>query len=274
MKFATLFLTLFLISSIKAQSVVNLRCLFWMSVFRYECRLIDAIVPNDQNVNVVFSGSHDTGRSNDDVSGMMVMYGDIPFILPQFFTTFPNLAFFEADHVELLRIQAGGFRNAGHLTDLFIRDTLLSTIEPNAFVGASKLTRIVLIDNVELKQIDENIFNGLTVLRTLDLSRNGISSININAFRPLTSLVTLILTSNSLTSLNGRLLSNNGRIATLNINNNQIKSIGRDFLNGKPNLSIFSALNNVCISRSFMIEGAETIDSVHAALSVCYANAA
>jgi hypothetical protein len=236
--------------------------------------LIDAVVPNDQNVNVVFSGSHATGYTNDDVSAMMVMYGNIPFILPQFFTTFTNLATLEADHVELLRIQTGGFKNAGQLTDIFIRDTLLSTIEPNAFVGASKLTRIVLIDNVELKRVDENIFNGLTVLRTLDLSRNGISSINVNAFRPLTSLVTLILTSNSLTSLDGRLLSNNGRITTLNINNNQINSIGRGLIDGKPSLSIFAALNNVCISRSFMIDGAVTIDSVHAALSVCYANAA
>jgi hypothetical protein len=204
MKFATLFLAVFLLSSIKAQPIVDLECEFRNFGFGYACHLFHGIVPNDQNVHVKFIGTHEAGRGDQNVRRMTVMYGNIPFILPQYFTTFTNLETLEMDISGLVRIQAGAFKNAGNLETIFIHQTPLAIIEPNAFVGASKLTGLALKNNLELKRIDENIFNGLEKLRALDLSSNGINSINVNAFRPLTSLSTIYLSYNSLTSLDVR----------------------------------------------------------------------
>lgn len=260
-----------LLTTISAQTV-NINCDFVMLDTRYSCVITGIQVPDDENANIVIGGQHQPGRTNADVQRVRLLDTFIPFVIKQFFTTFPNVDLFDAWNSGLTRIQSYAFANATSLRFAYIRATFrLTTVEANAFTGATNLDHIDIFNN-RIETVHETAFTGLTNLRFLYMDQNLIVELPANLFRSLTSLEMLWLSDNQLQTLDGRLLENSSRLWIMTVSFNRINAIGRNFFDNLPALVSFAAFQNVCVNNSWSLGGTITIDTVRTALTACFDN--
>lgn len=256
-----------------AQTILIINCNFRVIRDIYACEIDGATIPDDSSLEIQFSGNHLSDLNNAYVELVTVFGSDIPYVLPQFFTTFSNLRQLFMTRSGLKRIQAGGFNNAASLRELRILESPLTSIEANAFVGASNIEKIYIFNNAQLEKIDEGVFNSLTTLKVLDLADNNLNYIAFNAFQSLSELELLYLSDNSLTSLDGRLLANNQKMNVFNISRNKINAIGSNLLSSTSRITSFRASRNICIDAEFIVDGTTTtIANIHEALKTCYEN--
>lgn len=261
----------FLSPLIKAQTVANVNCNFVLSGNTYSCQIAGTTVSDDENVLFIIGGVHLQGQTNADVERIEVMVSNIPFIIVQLLTTFPNVHTFSLSSSGLTRIQSNAFSNGTNLRSISITFNPLTTIAANAFFGASNLEFLDLLGN-QLEFIHELAFNGLTSLQQIFGDHNRLQVLHHNVFRTLISLDSLYLANNQLESLDGRLLSNNNNMRRLDIARNQINAIGRNFLDGIPSLSSFNTVGNRCTNSFWTIGGVTTIETVRLALAPCFDN--
>lgn len=268
---AVIVLTLFGTPEIQAQNV-NVDCNFMFTNGLYSCHLFEVSVPDNDNANIILGGSHLVGFGNGNVNAVFIITSEIPFIISQMFTTFPNLNTLVILTGGLSRIQPNAFANAQNLRFLQIEQTpTLRNLPANAFLGASGVTSL-LIFQTQLDTIHSDAFNGLGALTFLDLTQNQLWSFPNDVFRPLVSLQNLLLQNNVLQTLNGNLLAANSELLVVNLANNQINAIERNFLDGMPQLFVFNANSNICVSQQWVTGGAVTIDTIRQGLSTCFDN--
>ncbi|KAL9920165.1 slit guidance ligand isoform 1-T1 [Glossina fuscipes fuscipes] len=97
---------------------------------------------------------------------------------------------------ELIRIKSDGlFGRLPHLVKLELKRNHITTIEDNAFEGASRILDLQLVEN-KIKEISNKMFLGLHQLKSLNLYDNQISCVMPGSFEFLQSLSTLNLASN------------------------------------------------------------------------------
>lgn len=272
MKFSlkTIF-ALICLSAIKAQTV-NINCNFIDINGFYSCQLSGVAVGDNENQNIVIDGQHLSDRNNALVNRAEISDSNIPFILTQLFTTFPNLAVLQISNGGLTRFQPRAFWDAANLRFMGIRNNQIRTINANAFEGAWNLQTVDIV-SCRVASIDEKAFYDLPGLTTLSLSENELQQLPVNLFSSLPTLSSLFLTSNKLESIDGRLLSNNLAMRFIDLENNQINAIGRNFFANLTQINFFNILRNRCASNFWVVNGGTvTIETIREGLSVCFDN--
>lgn len=101
-------------------------------------------------------------------------------------------------------------------------NTGLGTIETPFFQEG--LAAIVIVGN-DIEIVGEHAFEGLTSLKSLDLSRNKISKIHANAFKDLRELRFLNLSYNQIESLETATFSTNINLVDIRLAHNKIKIV-------------------------------------------------
>lgn len=90
----------------------------------------------------------------------------------------------------------------------------------------------LLIANATLEQVDQEAFDGLSILIELDLSNNDIKVIHAGTFHPLIKIRKILLHDNQLTTISDRTFENLMHLSHVELNNNKIRTIGdQAFLN-------------------------------------------
>jgi hypothetical protein len=266
------FAAILLTGSVNAQDF-RLNCVFTMPINgRYTCQLFDTIVPDNINLNFVIGGVHTQGRNNNNVQQVIITDSRIPFIISQFFTTFPNLLSFTISEGGLTRIQPNAFANAQNVESItLVFNPDFHSIEANAFSGLIRVSSIQLNSN-GIDSINETAFNGLTQLSVLSMRQNYIRTLPENLFATLQSLRTVFFHRNSIYSLSGQLFANNRNLEIMSFNDNKINAIGSSILDGLTNLQHVGMLFNKCVSNSWNIGGSVTVETIRVGLTECFNN--
>lgn len=260
-----------LFTSSQSQNV-NINCNFLIATGLYSCSLLGVMIPDNENANIIIGGAHISPRNNADVQRVQVTNSNIPFIITQLFTTFPNIVELAISNGGLTRVQSNAFANAVNLrTASVANNQLFGTIHANAFTGALSLSSLQFNLN-RIQSIHEAAFNGLTALQNLIMENNNIQNLTNNVFQPLTSLRVLSLSNNQLEIIDGRLLANNNQVTQLDLSRNRIDAIGRNFLDGFTGLLLFNANGNRCVNSFWIIGGTTTINTVRNGLETCFNN--
>lgn len=261
-----------LLSTAHAQSM-NINCNFVISSALYSCHLIGVSVADNENADIIIGGNHLPTRTNNDVRRVFISFpSNIPFIIRQLFTTFPNVGDFQIVNGGLTRIQSNAFADARNLRTVDITACLqFRAVHSNAFSGATGLVNLDLDVN-RVETIHESAFEGLRLLQSLVLNSNQIRDLPRNIFRSLTTLRVLILSTNQLETLDGTLLSDNRQLTHLDLGWNQINAIGRNFVDNLLSLRSFDTERNICVSQHFVIAGPVTLETVRNGLATCFNN--
>lgn len=236
----------------------------------YSCVISDVRVP-DENLEIVFAGGHLPGFGNSDVEWVDIRRSNIPFIMTQLFTTFPNLVIL-AHPTNLLRIHPNAFANASNLDQFSTQgNPELRTIPANAFAGAPNLRFLQIGSSLNggVQIIDENAFSGLAHVNNLIL-QGQLEQLPINLFRPLKSLQRISLAFNRLETIHGRLFEANPNLESINFGSNRINAIERNFLDGLPLLQTFTLNGNFCANINWW--PGVTIETIREGLSDCFDN--
>lgn len=75
-------------SQTKAQNV-NIICNFSIVGSNYTCTLADITIADNENANFVIGGEHLPGQNNAGVERVFILSSSTPFVISQFFITFP-----------------------------------------------------------------------------------------------------------------------------------------------------------------------------------------
>jgi Leucine-rich repeat (LRR) protein len=253
---------------------IQLNCRFSLVGTNYICILQDITVPDNQNAAISVGGVHQSGRGNNDVNQIMLTNSNIRFVITQLFSTFPNVEYFLINNGGLTRIQPNAFTNSRKLNQIVInRNPNLRIIEENSYAGLAQVQTLEVFSN-GIEAIHPSAFSGLSSLSKLSLHQNKIRQLPANIFSSLSLLASIRLEDNLLTSLDGQVFVNNPRLTSINFQNNQINAIGRDFLDNLKSLISINFSQNICVDKTWKIEGLVTIETVHADLENCFANSA
>lgn len=246
MKIGLIIFSVLLVGLAKAQDT-NINCAFLFVNTEYACEVIGVRITDNENANFTIGGAHLPGLGNDDVVRFEIRNSDVPFIITQFFTTFPNLV------------------------RIFIWNGGLRRIYPNAFINTRGLTELSIVMN-PIDAIDEGAFNGLSAVRVLSLQFNEIRRIHFSAFQTMPHLVWLFLTGNFFDMLDGRLIANLQYLESVWIRDSQINGIQRTFLDNLPRLRMIDLRSNFCISDDWELNAIVTVDTVRNELATCFEN--
>jgi hypothetical protein len=174
--------------SVTTAEDIEVNCRFGELNDVYTCNVMFVTIPDNLDANFIITGNHLTGRTNANVDRINILASNIPFIIPQLFTEFPNVKIFDNLSGSLLRIQSNAFANARNLRVVNIAGSRnFNTIEENAFAGAKNLLDLHLSSN-GIQTIHENAFASLDSLKTLEMHGNQIRELPVNLFSPLRSL--------------------------------------------------------------------------------------
>lgn len=246
MKIFFIIFSVLLVSLAKAQNT-NINCEFLFFASEYTCEIIGVRITDNENANFVIGGVHLPGLGNNDVVMLDIRNSDIPFIITQFFTTFPNIG------------------------RIFIWNGGLRRIHPNAFINTSGVAELSIVLN-PIDAIYEGAFNGLSSVQVLSLMFNQIRHIHFNAFRSMPHLFWLFLTGNQLESLDGRLIANLQFLEQAWIRDNQINGIQRSFLDNLPRLRQLDLRSNHCINQEWELNSIVTVETIRNELATCFDN--
>lgn len=261
------------LSAMQAQDF-NMECDFQVTGLwqAYTCVIENVTIPDDENLNIIFGGQHLEGRDDSQVERVHIWFSNIPFIVSQVFTTFPNLQVLNHG-TNLTRIQPNAFANASSLLEFYTSSgPELTTIQSHAFAGATSLNWL-LIRDCGIKTINENAFSGLSQLVDLYLQNLEIRELPVDVFRPLESVQIIYLNNNLLESLPGRLFEANPQLFWINLNYNRIDAIERDFIDNMQALERLEFRENLCASDVWdtWFEGV-TLDTIREGLRTCFDN--
>lgn len=154
----------------------------------YGCLLINITVL-DPAANIVFVGQHLDNLTDSDVLSMVIVNSNTPFMMPQMFTTFPNMDELLIFSSNLQSINVPSSAQLFYLTRL-LYDNNISRIESGSLRGQSRLTYLELSSN-NIQEIEEDAFVDLEALNTLVLVGNQLQEIRGTTLHNLTNLIYL-----------------------------------------------------------------------------------
>lgn len=224
--------------------------------FSYICRLRHLNFTTDVEVATV-SGSHLTGKTNEDVNGIHFKCGtmySIPYGIGNFFSnliavvagdgyenpiTFNNIkrpSLANLDKLSLLSIFAKEIGEVDNdaLWDLpVLRDFLLCangsiSLHENTFKKNEYLREVVFL-STELKDIPTNLFSNNLLLEAVYLQRCSLESIDEGLFESNKNLGLVSLSSNKIEHLPGNLFKNNLLLEVIDLADNALKTVDVDF---------------------------------------------
>ncbi|XP_016331895.1 leucine-rich repeat-containing protein 15 [Sinocyclocheilus anshuiensis] len=158
------------------------------------------------------------------------------------FSNLPKLKKLYLSNNRLSLLPSAIFLNLPNLTHISLYENQLSRLMPGTF-GPMALQELWLYDNM-LTHLEENVFNNLTEIRLLVLSRNQIQHISPGAFNGLMELEEISLHTNRLTSIEAGIFKGLPKLANISIENNQIQHIPIKLLDGVSHLYLLELQNN------------------------------
>ena len=113
-------------------------------------------------------------------------------------------------------------------------------------VSESRFNSITSLDlsRQGITSLKEGDFRGLSNLQTLNLSNNSLSILSSGVFTGLTNLQTLNLSNNSLSTLSSGVFTGLTNLQTLNLSNNSLSTLSSGVFTGLTNLQTLNLSNN------------------------------
>jgi Leucine rich repeat len=264
-----------LFATASAQNEFPFLCNFVIVGENYDCMAQFVSIPEEENFNIIFQGTHLPGRGDGNVTRIFITSSIFPVVITQLWTRFLGVHeyHFTESTFDDTRIQAGAFANAQSLRAIVQEGTRTTGIVANSFNGAPNVERLSLARNL-LTNLPANALNGLGNLRSLDLSQNQIQTVAETFFRPSTLLGEILLDVNLIRRIPSTLFSTNVQLQNVQINSNAINEIGPRILDNLTNLRFLSLSNNQCISNSWSNIGTTgpSKDTIRNQLSLCFEN--
>lgn len=256
------------IGSCSSQNV-NLICSFQsLSTTLYVCNLNNIEVLNPTQT-ITFGGNHIGGRTNANVTAVIIRNSNTPFVIQQIFTTFANIDELE---IESSQLQSVIIPETVLLRILQLNGNNITRLGSGLLQAQSQLQYFSAIDS-NIREIDEDAFVGLARLRSLLLIGNLIEEIAPRTFHPLINLIYLDLEANNLRSIGEDLFSQNTGLNSIYLEWNRINEIAPRFLaNLGNNLYFINLTGNVCVNRSFQIGNEENLIIINNLLRTCFNN--
>lgn len=256
------------IAAASAQDSVEIECDYYTNANdEYVCFLF-ALDFIPRNTSVTFIGEHEEGRNESQVDVVRMYFSDIEHIIPEIYTTFPNL--------NELDIEFSGLINIDQIpTDLpnfafFISlANWVEVIQNNTFVNVGEtLLYVDLIFN-EIIELELDSFAGCGELSYLYMLLNYIPQPPVGTFWPLVNLIELDLEENNIGFIDDTLLANSTQLTGLWVEANHITRITPRLLS-PLSLRYFGAYENDCIDRYFVLNEPIVETFMHASLQQCY----
>lgn len=245
---------------------IEITCVFQWTIFtEYSCRL-ENITVLDPEVNVVFVGEHLADMSDADVEVMQIRNSNTPFMMPQMFTTFPNL--FELD-IQSSNLQSIDIPSSVQLIWLIIYQNNIQHVTSGSIRGQERISYLELMSN-GIETIDEDAFSELGSLNSLVLINNQLTEIQGTTLHNLTRLSYLDFERNNLTRISENTFSQNTLLYSLYLEFNQIAAIHPRFAAELTNLRFINLTGNQCVNRSFPLQDERGWIDMHGALQTCY----
>ena len=118
-----------------------------------------------------------------------------------------------------------------------------TSLQTGDFDGLTNL-RSLDLSSGSLSELPEDIFRNLTALTDLDLSANAFSTLPPNIFADLTNLLTLDLSSNAFNTLSATIFSELTNLETLRLNGNDLMTLPTNIFAGLTNLLTLNLSSN------------------------------
>lgn len=157
---------------------MHLRCTFksvnfWEIGQLYGCTgtfAADSISASGYIIEV--TGSHESGKTNDDVRGLLMKNQQSPFIPKGIAQFFPNLEAFWSENCGFTRISKKDFEPFRKLKQVHFYMNKIETLDADLFLANPMIQHISFARN-PLKHVDLGTFDGLKDLRSLYLHDAG-----------------------------------------------------------------------------------------------------
>lgn len=256
------------LTSAVAQNPVAFNCTFSVNWYNeYVCRLTGIEVLN-RSQQVTFGGEHLDNRTNANVDVVEIRDSNTPFIIPQIFTTFPNIVELE---VITSNVQAIEIPDNIQLIELTLSGNNISRIVNETFINQTRLQFFTAV-NSGIREIEENAFVGLSSLRGLVLINNNITELAPRTLTPLISAVRIDFERNELTRVED-VFSSCTNLTYLYLEYNQINEISPFFASvTQDSLYSVNLSGNQCVDRFFFFEDEIELIVLNNALSPCFRN--
>lgn len=241
-----------------------------MTVFDdYHCYM-SGIQVLDPTVPVIVSGNHVDGKTNEDVEVVRIDDSNTPFIIPEIFSTFPNLLSFGVfySNLQSIKFPSGRYQ----LDYILLYGNNITRIENATFVDHPDLYYLAVV-NSKVEIIEEDAFVGLENLEYLVLIDNLIEELKPKTFSSLIGVTYIDLDENNLVRIDEELFATNRKLYALWLVSNKINEISPNFVqNLRNNLGFINLSSNVCISQRFFLETDDGWASMNDNLQSCFEN--
>lgn len=248
---------------------VIVECTYGITEYNeYEC-LLEGVLVTDPTANVTFSGVHLENKTEADVLVVFIRNSNTPFMIPQLFTTFPNMVDLEIESSNLQSIDVPASVRLQYL--ILYRNTIMR-LESGSIQDQTDLYLFEATGNY-IHEIDEDFFEGMPNTFFVDLSSNHIQALAPSTFTPLRNVVVLDFYQNALTSLGDELFISNSILLLIYFGRNQISEVHHDFVRNLPSsLQGFEMTQNLCVDRSFSLTSPDDLMIINNALNQCFRN--
>lgn len=258
--------------SITSAEGTSLECQFDLQEmeddFIYFCALFDIEVL-DPLATVEFTGTHSDGKTNADITAVIILDSNTPFIIQDIFSTFENIELFAVVDSNL---QTLNFPESSSLLGIDFYGNNITTIENRAFQAFPHLETIFIAES-NIQDIKANAFSGIPNLQSLFIIDNNFRELAPRIFQPLVNVVDINLGNNGITTVGHDLLPQNSNVRWIRLPNNQINEISPRFLdNMRGNTFLLSLLNNRCINDVFFLDDDDSWNEMNNALQTCFNN--
>lgn len=191
------------------------------------CKVVDLIIENENTRIMEIHGTHQRGKSNNDITELSILNQNVPH--------FP-LGF-------------GKFMK--NLKKIFVKNSMLTAVDENDFESMNQLMQLTLSEN-EIQVVSEEAFQKVKAsIEVIDLSGNKITQLEEKTFKNLMKLKVLKMNGNKIEKLSSNLFIDNVNLEEVFLNKNVLKSIGPYIMNSLRKLRIADFTENTCIDQKF-----------------------
>lgn len=234
----------------------------------YAC-LLENIEALNEIQNIIITGNHLEGRTNEDVEVVAILDSNTPFMIQQIFSTFPNIQELEIGNSGLQSINVSMSVQL-QILDLYLNN--ITRIANGSFLGQRSLL-VAYLDNNNIQTIDEDAFEEIVSLLTMSMNRNRLHTIHPRTFHAISDVRTISLQHNNLSSVGEALFSRNEFLTALHLDSNVINEISPRFAdNLREHLAFIDMTGNVCANDVFRFQTPHDWDSTLFRLRNCFNN--
>ena len=130
------------------------------------------------------------------------------------------------------------------VTSLNLGYTSITVLKSGDFSGLSSLTTLFLHNNYSLTSLPEDVFDGLSSLKFLNLQDNGLTSLPENVFDGLASLIHIGLYGNSLTTLPEDVFGGLSSLHRIMLYDNELRTLPNGMFEGVTTLQLLHLQGN------------------------------